>query len=299
MNQLGTYEVLFELAAGGMGTVELAVARGVAGVERLVAIKRIRQHLMTTDEVVSRFLDEARIISMLHHANVVGLHQAGEDERGIYLVLDYVEGETLSGLIDLASLHHERVPPPILFRIILDALNALNAAHEAKSASGEPLHILHRDVSKQNLIVGSDGVTRLSDFGISKSAMHSTITNQNYIAGKLIYMPPEYLQREAVDRRMDIYAMGVTFWVALAGRDLWAGMSEAQILQQILHEGVPMLSTVGVTVPTEIETIVARATQMRPSDRFSTARHMIDALQEFGRRGGTIESRMRVAEYSD
>src|SRR5260370_24505019 len=167
MSQLGTYEVLFELAAGGMGTVELAVARGVAGVERLVAIKRIRQHLLTTEEVVSRFLDEARIISMLHHANVVGLHQAGEDERGIYLVLDYVEGETLSGLIDLPALHHGRVPPPILFRIILDGLNGLNAAHEAKSTSGEPLRILHRHVSSQNLIVASDGATRPSDFRIS------------------------------------------------------------------------------------------------------------------------------------
>jgi serine/threonine-protein kinase len=297
MNRLGTYEVLFELAAGGMGTVELGVARGVAGVERLVAIKRIRQHLLTSDEAESRFLDEARIISQLHHANVVGLHHAGEDERGIYLVLDYVEGETLGGLIDLVALERDRVPTPILLRIILDALNGLNAAHEAKSASGEPLRILHRDVSKQNLIVGSDGVTRLSDFGISKSSLHSTITNQNYIAGKLIYMPPEYLQRQPVDRRMDIYAMGVTFWVALAGREPWLETSEAQIINQILNQGMPTLSSIGVTVPTEIETIVARATQPVASDRFPTARHMIDALQDYGRRSGAIASQMEVAEY--
>src|SRR5439155_19007521 len=107
MTKLGTYEVLFELARGGMGTVELAVARGAAGVERLVAIKRIRPHLISSEEVVSRFLDEARIISQLHHANVVGLHHASEDERGYYLVFDYVEGETLSGLIDLAALRRE------------------------------------------------------------------------------------------------------------------------------------------------------------------------------------------------
>jgi serine/threonine-protein kinase len=297
MKQLGTYEVLFELARGGMGTVELAIARGRVGVERLVAIKRIRPHLMSEAEVVSRFLDEARIISQLHHANVVGLHHASEDDRGYYLVFDYVEGETLSGLIDLAALQQRTVPLPILVRIILDGLNGLNAAHEAKDANGRPMRILHRDVSRQNLIVGRDGVTRLSDFGISKSTLHSTVTNQNYIAGKLIYMPPEYLSRAPVDRRMDIYAMGVTLWVAIVGHEPWLDDSEAQILARILKEGIPMLSSVGVSVPTEIETIVARACESNASDRFATARQMIDALEDFGKRNGALASQVEVAEY--
>jgi len=149
-----------------MGTVELAIASGAAGVERLVAIKRIRPHLDSANEAMSRFLDEARVISHVHHANVVGLHQASEDDRGFYLVFDYVEGETLGGLIDLAKLRREKVPLPFLIRIILDALNGLHAAHDATGADGQPLRILHRDVSKQNLIVGRDGVTRLTDFGI-------------------------------------------------------------------------------------------------------------------------------------
>jgi serine/threonine-protein kinase len=297
MAKLGTYEVLFELASGGMGTVELAVAHGAAGVERLVAIKRIRPHLTSTEEVVSRFLDEARIASQLHHANVVGLHQASEDRRGYYLVFDYVEGATLSDLVDLATIRDERVPLPVVIRVILDALNGLNAAHEAKSATGELLRILHRDVSKQNLIVGRDGVTRLSDFGISKSTLHSTVTNQSYIAGKLIYMPPEYLQRAPVDRRMDIYAMGVTFWIAVAGQEPWPEEPEAQTLAHILNEGVPSLSAAGVSAPAEIEAIIARACQARASDRFATARQMVDALEDFGRRGGSIASQVEVAEY--
>jgi serine/threonine-protein kinase len=280
-----------------MGTVELAMARGAAGVERLVAIKRIRSHLTSATEVVSRFLDEARIISQLHHANVVGLHHASEDDRGYYLVFDYVEGETLSGLIDLAEIRHQKVPLPIVVRIILDALNGLHAAHDAKNASGEALHILHRDVSKQNLLIGRDGVTRLSDFGISKSVLHSTVTNQSYIAGKLIYMPPEYLSRAPVDRRMDVYAIGVTFWTAIAGREPWPDLAEAQTLSRILNEGIPPVSTAGVTVPPEIEAIVARACQARPSDRFTTARQMIDALEEFGKRTGTLASQTEVAEY--
>ena len=297
MSQLGTYEFLFELASGGMGTVELAVARGAFGVERLVAIKRIRPHLTETNEVVSRFLDEARIISQLHHANVVGVHHASEDQRGYFLVFDYVEGETLSGLIDLANIRDERMPLPIVIRVILDGLNGLNAAHEAKNANGEPLHILHRDVSRQNLIVGTDGVTRLSDFGISKSTMHSTVTSQSYLAGKLIYMAPEYLSRAAVDRRMDIYAMGVTLWTAIAGREPWPEEGEAHTMTRIMTEGVPTLSASGVSVAPEIEAIVARACQPRPADRYATARQMIDALEEFGRHGGSIASQMEVAEY--
>jgi serine/threonine-protein kinase len=295
--QLGTYEVLFELARGGMGTVELAIARGALGVDRLVAIKRIRTHLTAEAEVVSRFLDEARVISQLHHANIVGLHHASEDERGYYLVFDYVEGETLSGLVDLAAIQQETVPLPILMRIVLDGLAGLHAAHEAKDPSGQPMRILHRDVSRQNLIVGRDGVTRLTDFGISKSALHSTVTNQNYIAGKLIYMPPEYLSRAPVDRRMDVYAMGVTLWVALVGNEPWLDEADAQVLARILKEGIPTVASAGVTVPAEVEEIVARACQLQPTDRFATARQMFDAIEDFGRRTGSIASQVQVAEY--
>jgi serine/threonine-protein kinase len=297
MKQLGTYEVLFELARGGMGTVELAVARGGAGVERLVAIKRIRPHLTAEAEAISRFLDEARIIAQLHHANIVGLYHASEDDRGYYQVFDYVEGETLSGLIDLAALRQQTVPLPILIRIILDGLHGLHAAHEAKDAKGNPMQILHRDVSRQNLIVGLDGVTRLSDFGISKSALHSTVTNKNYIAGKLIYMSPEYLSRGPVDRRMDIYAMGVTLWVGLVGNEPWLDDSDAHLLGRILKEGIPPVSSAGVSVPGEIEAIVARACQIHPSDRFATARQMIDALEDFAKRSGALASQVEVAEY--
>jgi serine/threonine-protein kinase len=189
------------------------------------------------------------------------------------------------------------VPLPIVVRIVLDGLSGLHAAHEAKDASGQSMRILHRDVSRQNLIVGRDGVTRLSDFGISKSTLHSTVTNQNYIAGKLIYMPPEYLSRAPVDRRMDVYAMGVTLWVALVGNEPWLDEPDAQVLARILREGIPTVASAGVSVPAEIEEIVARACQLHPADRFASARQMIDALEDFGRRTGTLASQLQVAEY--
>src|SRR5262245_54786620 len=169
MIRSGTYEILFELGRGGMGTIELARSMGARGVSRLVAIKRIHPHLSTSGEAVGRFLDEARVAAQVNHANVVALHHAAQDEHGFFVVFDYIEGESLDGLLDRALLFHDRVPPSIVVRVVLDALAGLHAAHTAKDALGRALGILHRDVSTQNILVGRDGVARLSDFGISKS----------------------------------------------------------------------------------------------------------------------------------
>src|SRR5260221_8710310 len=205
-----------------MGKVYLARTGGPGGVERLGGIKRAHEHLLVASkDVAERFLDEARIAAHVHHSNVIGVHQAGSDGDGYYLVFDYVEGESLQGLIDAAGARGERVPSRIVLAIVLDALAGLHAAHEATDGEGRPLGILHRDVSAQNLLVGRDGVTRLTDFGIAKSALSLVVTDQCYVQGKLIYMSPEYLQRQPVDRRLDVYAMGMTLWIALTG---WSPM---------------------------------------------------------------------------
>src|SRR5262249_54518345 len=168
--RIGSYQVLLELARGGMGKVYLARSVGPGGVERLVAIKRAHEHLLVASRAVAdRFLDEARIAAHVHHSNVIGVHQAGSDDDGYYLVLDYVEGESLQGLLEAATARGTRVPPQIVLAVVGDALAGLHAAHEATDGHGRGLGILHRDVSTQNLLVGRDGVTRLTDFGIAKS----------------------------------------------------------------------------------------------------------------------------------
>ncbi len=295
--RIGAYQVLFELGRGGMGSVYLARSTGPGGVERLVAIKRARKALELNPEARDRFLDEARITSRVHHANVVGMHQAGSDEHGYYLVFDYVEGESLDGLIVDAARRDERIPVRIVLRIVLDALAGLHAAHETTDASDRPLGILHRDVSTHNLLVGRDGVTRLSDFGIAKSALSSAVTEQDQVQGKLVYMAPEYLQKLPIDRTIDVYATGVCLWISLAGREPWEDSIQAQTIKSILMEGLPDLGTTGVEVAPELATIVARAVSRDAGFRFQSAREMLDTLEAAGKKLDAIASHVEVAEY--
>jgi eukaryotic-like serine/threonine-protein kinase len=295
--QVGAYHVLFELGRGGMGSVHLARSIGPQGVERLVAIKRAREALAPGSEVGDRFLDEVRVTALIHHANVVSVHQAGADERGYYLVFDYVEGESLDGLVTRAAARGERLPLRVVLRIVLDALAGLQAAHTATDAAGRLLGILHRDVSTHNLLVGRDGVTRLSDFGIAKSTLSSAVTEQGEVQGKLVYMAPEYVQKLPVDRTIDVYAMGVTLWVALAGKEPWQDSTVAQILRFILMHGVPPPSSMGIEVDSEIEAIVARACSRDSGFRFQSAREMLDALEAAGKKLDAIASHVEVAEY--
>ena len=300
---LGAYDVLFELAHGGMGAVFLARAlggpAGMGGFERLVAIKRLHLHLSGQADSVQRFLEEAAVAARIHHANVVGIHQVGSDEAGHFLVQDYVEGDTLQGLVDYATIKRRRLPPPIVLRIALDALAGLHAVHEATDAEGRPLGILHRDVSTQNLLVGKDGVTRLADFGIAKHAQSSVVTDGQYLQGRVLCMPPEYLARGPVDRRFDVYGMGVTLYLALAGDVPWPGASDAQIVHLATTTGIPPLSASGLTVAPAIEAIVARACQKDPAGRFPTARAMLEAIEELGRHTGWIASHGEVAALVD
>jgi serine/threonine-protein kinase len=297
--QIGAYDILFELGHGGMGAVYLGravgAAAGVGGFERLIAIKRLHLHLTGRADSVERFLDEAKVAARIHHANVVGIHQVGSDDAGHFLVQDYVEGDTLEGLVDFATLKRQRLPPPIVLRIALDALSGLHAVHEARDAEGRPLGILHRDVSPQNLLVGRDGVTRLADFGIAKHALSSVVTDGQYLQGRVLYMPPEYLARAPIDRRFDVYGVGITMFVALTGDAPWPGASEAQIVHFATTTGVPRLSASGLAIAPAIEAVVARACERDPAARFASAREMLEAIEEIGRHTGWIASHGEVA----
>jgi serine/threonine-protein kinase len=293
--KIGNYEVLRELGRGGMGSVYLARSTGAGGIERLVAIKRPHEGIAESKETTARFLDEARIAAQVHHANVVGMHQVGVDDGGYYLVFDYVEGASLVELLDLAAARGERLPLTILLRVTMDALAGLHAAHETRDSAGNALCILHRDVSPQNLLVGRDGVTRLTDFGIAKSNTSSVVTDQRYLRGKLVYMSPEYLQRLPVDRTMDSYAMGVTLWTALNAAPPWAGFDEAQLVQAILLDGVPELEV--PWLPESLVRVVAKACNQDAGMRFQTARQMLDALEAVRVEIGLPASHLDVAEY--
>ena len=292
----GRYETLLELGRGGMGRAVLARAVGVGGFERLVVVKRMHQHLLSEPEATRRFIDEARLAAYVHHANVVGIHQIGNDSEGLFLVLDYVEGGSLDEVVDRAVLRGEPLPVPIVLRVALDALAGLRALHDARNAQGQHLQILHRDVSPQNVLVGRDGLARITDLGIAKSAIMAFSTDKAFLVGKLLYLAPEYLRRDRVGPTLDIYAMGLTLWTVLAGEEPWPGADEAQLVAHVLQDGVPPVSSVA-SVPPQLDAIIAKACSYDPSKRYQSAKEMADAIEAMGRETGWIASPSDVASF--
>jgi serine/threonine-protein kinase len=281
-----------------MGAVHLARIVGLGGFERFVVVKRILDTAHTETEVVERFLSEARIAATIHHANVVGTHHVGTDDSGLYMVLDYVEGSSWAALTDRAMLRGERLPIPIVLRIALDVLAGLEAVHRAIGSDGSALGVVHRDVSLQNILVGRDGVARLTDFGIARSARPSIKTKTGSLIGKLLYLPPEHIRQEPTDHTIDIYMLGVTLWCALTGEEPWPGSDEAQLMHRILTEPLPSIaSRRGEPVAPEIEQLVATAAHPAKSQRYPSAAQMRQVIEGLGRDRGWVASQHEVATF--
>ena len=251
--------------------------------------------LADAEPLVRRFTDEAKVAAHVRHANVVSVHDFGRDDQGLFLVLDYVEGVSFDTLIARSVELGIWLSPAIALRVIADALAGLHAVHEAKDPSGQPLNILHRDVSTQNVLIGCDGLSRLSDFGIAKSVLATAHTAQHQLLGKLLYMPPEYLRQEPVDQRLDVYAMGMTLWIALTGMEPWAEVSDATLMSQILHEDLPSLRNSGVKIAPELDAIVQKATARDRAERYPTAAAMGKAIDDLSLRTGWMASHGEVA----
>jgi eukaryotic-like serine/threonine-protein kinase len=291
-------QILFELARGGMGSVHLARVAGLGGFERFVVVKRLHALIAADSQGKERFLSEARLAARIHHANVVGTHHVGCDANGLYMVLDYVEGSSLQGLVDRAALRSTRVGIPVALRIALDALGGLGAVHRATDERGRPLDVVHRDVSLQNILVGRDGIARIADFGIAKGARPAVETKAGSLVGKLLYLPPEYIRQESVDATVDIYMLGVTLWCAITGEEPWAAETEAQLLNRILTERLPSLaSRLQEPVAPEIEALVARASHPDPRERFQSADKMAEAIHALDRERGWVANQQEVAAF--
>ena len=220
-----------------MATVYLARLGGVGGFQRFVAIKRLHPHLARDNEFIEMFLDEARLAARIHHPNVVPILEIGESPEGYYLVMEYIEGDTLGRILARSAQAQERVPTPIGVRMALDALAGLHAAHELKDDDGKALDIVHRDVSPQNILVGVDGTARITDFGVARAASRLSTTRSGQLKGKLAYMSPEQAKaRGVIDRRADIFAMGTVLWELLACKRLFKGDGDADTLNRVLNE---------------------------------------------------------------
>jgi serine/threonine protein kinase len=274
--RIGDCDVLFELASGGMATVLLARQSGDAGFERLVALKRVHRHLVQDPEVFAMASDEARLAALVRHPNVVAVTGVLDAGGELVLVQEYVEGFGLARLLRELDKRGERLAPEIAARIVIDAARGLHATHEAKDLMGEPLGIVHRDVSPQNLLVGSDGTTRLIDFGIARAERRMAMTRTGILKGKLAYMAPEQIEEHPVDRRADVFAAGAVLYEALTGTRAYAGTDDASVMAKILA-GAPDLAPVEAAAPS-LAPVVERALARRPEDRYATAQDLAKAV---------------------
>ena len=284
IERLDRFELIGDIASGGMATVYLARLGGAGGFQRLFAIKRLHPHLAKDKDFVEMFLDEARLAARIQHPNVVAIHEIGTSERGYYLVMDYVEGDTQARLFSKATQQGIKIPAGVGLRVLLDALAGLHAAHELRDDDGKPLEIVHRDVSPQNVLVGADGISRITDFGVARAASRLSTTRTGQLKGKLAYMAPEQARAEkTVDRRADVFAMGILLWETLAGRRLFKGETDAETLNRLLYEDIPTLRSAAPTVPSQLDAIVMKALSREPEARFATAAELGRRARDSGR----------------
>ena len=219
----GRYHVFASLGRGGMADVFLAVARGPMGFNKLAVIKRLRPTLVREPGFRDMFLDEARLAARLNHPNVIQSYEVGESHGSFYIAMEYLEGQPLNKIIAAAIARGEAFDPVFCARVIADACNGLNHAHELRDYDGTPLQIIHRDVSPHNVFVTYDGQVKLVDFGIAKAALSSTQTEVGVLKGKVAYMAPEQAMGGAIDARADLFAMGIVLWEMIARKRLMQG----------------------------------------------------------------------------
>jgi eukaryotic-like serine/threonine-protein kinase len=272
------YVLCEEVAAGGMATVHLGRLLGPVGFARTVAIKRLHAQFARDPEFVSMFLDEARLAARIRHPNVVSTLDVVARAGELFLVMEYVHGESLSTLLRRATNAGQAVPLAVAVAIVSGILYGLHAAHEATDERGNPLRVIHRDVSPQNILVDRDGVPRLLDFGVARAAWRVHTTRDGQLKGKLGYMGPEQLRGEPVDRRVDVFSAAVVLWEMLAGRRMYEGDTPSVYAQRMAGEPVVPPRRFAPSIPSALDATVMRGLAAAP-DRFATAREMAIALE--------------------
>ncbi|MBK8999036.1 MAG: protein kinase [Myxococcales bacterium] len=294
--RLGRYEVLLPIASGGMGRVFLACSTAMGGFEREVAIKITHEHLRDNLQFFTALIDEARLAGRIRHPNVVSVLDVGEAPDGVFVVMDYVEGESLAGLSRLLAARGQSLPLEIALRVLDDVLSGLHAAHELTDADGVPLSVVHRDVTPHNVLIGIDGVSRITDFGVAKAASRLTKTMTGVVKGKIAYMAPEQARTGPVDRTCDVWGVGVMAWELFSGQRMHEGLNDYALLLKVSKEPPPRLRHVRPELPRAFDEALAGALSMRPSDRYPTAEAFAEALASAARQAGVFPADARAVK---
>ena len=293
----GKYQLLRQLGAGGMAEVYLAKQVGIDGFEKLVVVKRILPSLSGNKDFITMFLDEARTAADLRHANVVNIFEVGEDDGNHYMAMEYLHGQDIRSIQRKVAAGPKKIPLQHSCQIALDAASGLFYAHQKTDLRGDPLRIIHRDVSPQNILVTYDGATKIVDFGIAKAATQDAATATGIIKGKYTYMSPEQATGEPIDPRSDQYALGIVFWEMLTMRRLFKRDSVSKTLQAIMDGDIPSPRVYAPDLPVALEQIVMRALSSNAANRFPNCQDFVLALEDFLAREGIAHSPARLSQY--
>jgi len=293
-SRLGRYELITQIGEGGMAEVQLALQRGPAGFEKLVVVKLVHANLATQKTFVDMLLDEARIAALVKHPNVVDIYDLGEADGRYFIAMEYLEGEPLLAVLR-AGREGKRLDPLSTARLIADTAEGLDAAHELRSMAGDPIELVHHDVSLGNIVVLYNGQVKLVDFGVAKASMSAA--GPAKIQGKFSYMAPEKLKGGSGDRRSDIWSLGCVLWEALTLRRLFKGGNDADTMKQVLEQTIPPPSTVNGDVIAAFDPIVMRALERDPGKRYATAKAMAQDLEDVLLKQGYGGRNDQIARY--
>ena len=267
-----------ELARGGMGVIHLAEARGPGGFEKLVVVKELKHELADDAVYTAMFLDEARLAARLNHRHIVQTHEVGFEGGRYFMALELLEGGTLHQIRTKLGLR--ALPPNLAVRALAAVLDALEHAHSLTDEDGYALGIVHRDVSPQNVFLTFDGDVKLIDFGVAKSADRQGVTRVGVVKGSVPYMSPDHVDGTTIDRRADVFAVGVILREMLVGERLWGGADDFTVLRRLIARDLPALPELSA-IPAALRAIVLRATAPQRKDRYASAAAMRDALEGY------------------
>lgn len=285
--RLGRYQILRRLATGGMAELYLARHVGAAGYQKVVALKRVRPHLAEDQQFVARFLNEARLAAGLDHSSIAHVIDFGVEGGEHFMAMEYVHGRSVMQLLQ----QFERCPLPLACAVLIvrDVAAALHHAHERRGPDGRPLGLVHRDVSPSNVLVSFDGDVKLVDFGIAKATAEGSATRTGTILGKLSYMAPEQLRGQRIDRRSDVFALGIVLFELLTGKPLFARDNDLLVMQAVCMDPLPSLSALRPDVPPELERIAHKALARDRAERYESAAALRRDLLAFARTLDTNE----------
>ncbi|MDX2014925.1 MAG: protein kinase [Myxococcaceae bacterium] len=269
--RFGRYTLLRPLSTGGMGEIFLARLEGAQGFEKLCVIKKILPHLAKDTDFVERFVDEARILVKLSHGNIAQVLDMGLHDGAPYIALEFVDGKDLRRVVARASERSLQLPVSFSLYVVTRLLDALAYAHRKKGDDGKELNLVHRDISPQNILISYEGEVKVIDFGLAKSTLSATRTHPSIVLGKFLYMSPEQARHQKVDRRSDLYAVGLCLYELVAGKGPFDGVSPGELMAVVANPKVATLSQVEPLCPPALSDVVMKALAPDAAQRFQTA----------------------------